>query len=109
MNTSLSPNDTLGRMLHTFSCTAYEIADFTYDNLKYYNFISSEEINKNNILHAYSIDLTGKKKNNIINFNSSEFSKLTELNPGDRFNLLFDDGTSLDITIGLTGKYNIDK
>lgn len=109
MNTSLSPNDTLGRMLHTFSCTAYEIADFTYDNLKYYNFISSEEINKNNILHTYSIDLAGKKKNSIINFNSSEFSKLTELNPGDRFNLLFDDGTSLDITIGLTGKYNIDK
>ena len=27
MNSSLSPNDTLGRMLHTFSCTAYEIMD----------------------------------------------------------------------------------
>jgi hypothetical protein len=26
MNTSLSPNDTLGRMLHTFSSTAYEAA-----------------------------------------------------------------------------------
>jgi hypothetical protein len=30
MNTSLAPNDTLGRMLHTFSTTAYEVADFTY-------------------------------------------------------------------------------
>lgn len=29
MNISLTPNDTLGRMLHTFSCTAYEVADFS--------------------------------------------------------------------------------
>jgi hypothetical protein len=28
MNVSLSPNDQLGRMLHTFSSTAYEIAPF---------------------------------------------------------------------------------
>jgi len=33
MNTSLSPNDTLGRMLHTFSCTAYEIAEYNHKNL----------------------------------------------------------------------------
>ena len=42
MNTSLSPNDTLGRMLHTFTCTAYEIADFTMANLYKYKFISNE-------------------------------------------------------------------
>ena len=34
MNTSLSPNDTLGRMLHTFTCTAYEIDDFNFENLR---------------------------------------------------------------------------
>jgi hypothetical protein len=38
MNVSLSPNDTLGRMLHTFNCTAYEIADCTFDNLRAYGF-----------------------------------------------------------------------
>jgi len=32
MNTSLSPNDTLGRMLHTFSSTAYEIAENNHSN-----------------------------------------------------------------------------
>ena len=42
MNTSLSPNDTLGRMLHTFTCTAYEIADFTMANLYKYKFIPDE-------------------------------------------------------------------
>jgi hypothetical protein len=29
----LTPNDTLGRMLHTFNATAYEIADCTHDSL----------------------------------------------------------------------------
>lgn len=33
MNTSLSPNDTLGRMLHTFSSTGYEIASSNIENL----------------------------------------------------------------------------
>lgn len=37
MNVSLSPNDTLGRMLHTFSATAYEIAECTPENLRAYN------------------------------------------------------------------------
>lgn len=37
MNVSLNPEPTLGRMLYSFSATAYEIADFTVDNLKKYN------------------------------------------------------------------------
>ncbi len=36
MNVSLSPNDATGRMLHTFSCTAYEIADYNLTNLATY-------------------------------------------------------------------------
>lgn len=41
MNTSLTPNDTLGRMLHTFSTTAYEVADCNYKTLNEYGFIKS--------------------------------------------------------------------
>lgn len=41
MNVSLSPNDTLGRMLHTFSCTAYEIADYNFENLNKYGFVQA--------------------------------------------------------------------
>jgi hypothetical protein len=44
MNTSLSPNDTLSRMLHTFTCTAYEIAEVTPDNLKRYDLIKNPNI-----------------------------------------------------------------
>jgi hypothetical protein len=41
MNSSLSPNDTLGRMLHTFSTTACEIADYNFNNIKNLKLISS--------------------------------------------------------------------
>lgn len=44
MNTSLSPNDTLSRMLHTFSCTAYEIADCTFENLRAYDMLMEEKL-----------------------------------------------------------------
>ena len=30
MNTSMAPNDTVGRMLYTISTTASEVADFSY-------------------------------------------------------------------------------
>jgi hypothetical protein len=33
MNTSLSPNDTVGRMLHTFTSTGYETTSSNIDNL----------------------------------------------------------------------------
>ena len=39
MNVSLTPNDTLGRMLHTFNATAYEIAEYNYQNLYNFNLI----------------------------------------------------------------------
>ena len=42
MNVSLSPVDALGRMLHSFQCTAYEIADCTFANLEKYGFIKGK-------------------------------------------------------------------
>ena len=41
---SLKPEDKLGRMLHSFSCTAYEIADFTYENLCKLGFVNKDSI-----------------------------------------------------------------
>lgn len=43
MNVSLSPNNSLGRMLHSFSATAYEIADFNQRNLEIYHLIDPVE------------------------------------------------------------------
>ena len=45
MNVSLTAQDQLGRMLHNFSCTAYEIDAVTYDTMVDYNIIN---VNNNN-------------------------------------------------------------
>lgn len=42
LNVSLSPTDTVGRMLHTFSATAYEVAANTYESLRYLGFVKIE-------------------------------------------------------------------
>lgn len=42
MNTSFSPNTQLNRMLHTFSSTAYEIAECNYTNLNSFGFLHLE-------------------------------------------------------------------
>ena len=45
MNISLSPQQSLGRYLCSFSCEAYEIAADTFDNYLYYNVIEKEQMN----------------------------------------------------------------
>ena len=44
MNVSLTPNDTLGRMLHTFSATAYEVAECNCINLKKYGIMKAQKV-----------------------------------------------------------------
>ena len=42
LNVSLTPSDQLGRMVHTFNATAYEVADLSYDNLCKLNIIDQK-------------------------------------------------------------------
>lgn len=44
VNISASPNEVLGRRIHSFSATAYEIAEPTIENLKKYNLIGEAKI-----------------------------------------------------------------
>ena len=44
MNVSLTPNDTVGRMLHTFNCTAYEVAECTHENMLKYGTLDLPEL-----------------------------------------------------------------
>ena len=39
LKTSLSPEVKLGRLLHNFSCNAYEVADYTGANLINFRFL----------------------------------------------------------------------
>ena len=46
LNVSLTPKTELGRMIHEFTCTAYEIADFNYQSLLDLGILSVNEINE---------------------------------------------------------------
>jgi len=43
LNVSLSPEDKVGRMIHTFNCTAYEVEEINYNNLLDLGFITVDE------------------------------------------------------------------
>ena len=109
MNNSLSPEDGLGRMLHTFNSTAYEIADCNYKNLNNYNFISIKE--PEFIQDRWmTVDLSQKSKSEInsnekielIKHNTVNSIHLYDMTPGD---IIFIDGQK--IVIGSTGEYKI--
>lgn len=44
-NVSLTPNQTVSRLLHTFSCTASEVAEYSLANLAEYSLVNSVEEN----------------------------------------------------------------
>ena len=54
---SFTPNQTLGRMLYSFSCTATEIDECSVDNFNYYNIQSSGELDEE---LAYEETFTGQ-------------------------------------------------
>lgn len=72
MNTSLSPNDTLGRMLHTFSSTGYECMDSDYETLAANKIVPSQEIKLRYLrgdkskLESPSLSFTAKEIRNAI-------------------------------------------
>ena len=109
MNASLTPNDTLGRMLHTFNCTAYEIAKCTTENLEYYGLIDATE-NLSTQTRWVTIDILEASNtaigdpDDLITLNDKIFysASLTDMRPGTIFYL---DGQS--IQIGSTGAYSI--
>lgn len=63
LNVSLTPNDQVGRMIHTFNATAYEIADLSYDNLCKLNIIDQGSSISNTFLKFTTIPLATKDYN----------------------------------------------
>lgn len=60
LNVSLTPNDQVGRMIHTFNATAYEVADLSYDNLCKLNIIDQKSSINNTFLKFTTIPLATK-------------------------------------------------
>lgn len=62
MNVNLTPIDTLGRMLHSFSCNAYEIADYTDDGMRDQGILKIQNYTPN-LLTFETISLRGLEGN----------------------------------------------
>lgn len=118
LNVSLAPNDTVGRMLHTFTATAYEIAEHNYANLSKYGLISVGDPTVKQ-LRWETIDLAksgiGSNKN-LLNYRAVSLY-FEGMVPGDKLHIndgiirYDDDGNAtlgFDVIIGVTGSYIID-
>lgn len=118
MNTSLSPNDTVGRMLHTFQSNAYEIADYNYKNLSSYKFIRSDKNTAEDRkvtqwatieaikLLPITVPAQPTYTGNILpdGVQANELSVQGML-PGDKIKIVYTDKNELEIVIGATGSY----
>ena len=114
MNTSLSPNDTLGRMLHTFSTSACEIDDYTFDNLDKYGFINFKTPKyKFGSFHGVEevklSDYINRDESPIISIPGAFHATIYDSSPVEAtYNLGFSDIGSLNgIRLGKSKTYNV--
>lgn len=125
MNVSLTPEDRLGRMIHTFSCTAYEVADFTYNNLLTHNVIDVDKKVYYKTLQNESIQLTVSEnpkdrryiqngsnwnaRGEMLTKNSPAIALIISgVQPGSKFTVEFKNGGIQEIIVGATGNYSLD-
>ena len=124
LNTSLNPNNTLGRMIWNFSATMSECMDYTYENLCNYDFLTweipltgkdkmktimtnylyefyQEEKNKQN--SSLVVDI-GEEKYFDISYGYDIYSVfINNASPGTKYYI---DGQ--EIKIGVSGQYSVD-
>ena len=120
LNVSLTPKTELGRMIHEFTCTAYEIADFNYQSLLDLGILSVNEINEieqqwftkdtsslfapenyNTVTGYYNLNLDNK---DLVGFQCTGFA------PGDKIRITIKgQAVPTEIMIGTTGTYIYDE
>lgn len=105
LNTSLSPNDALGRMLHTFTSTACEVADYNFENLRKYGIMMDEYLETRE-LRIESIALEAIEGGYLNNLNAC--SATINATPGTKFayRLKNDTDASGVIEVGNTGVFS---
>lgn len=103
LNVTMTPSDQVGRMLHTFNSSAYEIDDLNWENMKKYQFIRLVDF-KDYTLQWRSVrvnkDIT---PNDILNHSMAYNIKL-EGPPGSKYQIRIN-GERMTIMIGATGVY----
>ncbi len=117
MNSSLSPKDQLGRMLHSFSTTATEVQPFNSTALESLEIITTKE-NTTKQMRWETILMSAIRKKadenpseqwiKVNNYVAVSFQCL-DMIPGTRIQITFEDDEDnpLEVSIGATGAYYI--
>ena len=121
MGTTMSPNNTVSRLIHTFNSQAYEMADCEYKNLVEYGILQEGEINPV-VIKWRTINVNKDLLNNassIVKIDGVRYVKLNQhtlttfqidgLTPGTVLMLENYKGERQPIIIGITGAYYIDE
>lgn len=108
MNTSMSPNDTLSRMLHTFTSTAYEIADCTFENLRAYGMLMEEKLETRD-LEFVQITLSDIPSSQSGIWRGSAVMATITGQPNIRFYYQLQNDNIKEADLGVTGIYEFDK
>lgn len=115
MNSSLSPNDQLGRMLHTFSTTATEIDNYNYAKLNEHNIIAASEPEIKQLrwktINLRELAIKHKDtKEDFISIGDEEniYSvQFIDMIPGEHIQIKTSNDI-IDIVIGVTGAYYVE-
>ena len=112
LKVSMKPEDKLGRMLHSFSATAYEIDECTYDNLEKYHIITRDKPNDTELQFAsvsYAEWLNEGNGFYEIPFKVEVITNLylSDFAPGDIVKIKYSDNSEGEYIIGITGTLNL--
>lgn len=112
MKISLSPQDKLGRMLHTFNSTAYEIAECNNANLQHFGMVHTDEFDME-IFQQKTIDMKGKSPNVLLSLDIKtsdiiNYLRFEDFLPGDIIHLIYKNQSRESIIIGNTGSLYLD-
>lgn len=118
LNISLTPEDKLGRMIHSFNSTAYEVADINLQNAIKLQLIP--EFSMADFLQIYhpeeliSLSKTvpaifSKDGSSLLTFLGSYIKELhfTDCSPKDCITISYSDGTTSTFYIGASGEFHI--
>ncbi len=113
MKVTLNPENKLGRMLHSFNGTAYEIKEYNYENLGTYNFLHLVKEEDMKYQFWKTVNFSDKDSNgnniyklgqNLLDYPTYNIS-LSDMRPGQLVHLIFEGGRKETIMIGITGAY----
>lgn len=115
LNVSLTPQDSLGRMLHQFTCTAYEVEELTYDKLISFG-VLTVNTHANYESQWASVDINALLKdegyiNRFVQISPEgaliEEIYIQDFAPGDQIKIKYNEGAESIFSIGVTGSLEL--